>query len=155
MPSVRIAVSLEGMVDLAPEIADRLHAAAGAAAQNAYAPYSGFRVGAAILFDDGRIVTGCNVENVSYSLSICAERTALVRAIASDGAGRKIAAVAVTNLNHTASYPCGACLQMLSEFVKPDAVIYFATDSGMMRKPFTELLPFAFRNWAKEDDARR
>ena len=133
---------------------ERLQTAAAGAAKNAYAPYSGFRVGAALLFDDGAVSTGCNVENISYSLCICAERTALVRAIAEGGADRRITAIAVTNLNHTAGHPCGACLQMLSEFVTPDARISFPSDSGLIEKSFAELLPFAFANW-KERDARR
>jgi cytidine deaminase len=128
---------------------------ADAAARNAYAPYSGFRVGAALLFDDGAITTGCNVENISYSLTICAERTALTRAIAEQGSSRRIVAIAVVNLNNAPSPPCGACLQMLSEFVMPDAVVSFPTESGMVEKQFRELLPFTFANWKKVDDARR
>lgn len=147
MPSASNPSSLKMMANLASETIAQLHTAATSAAEKAYAPYSGFRVGAALLFDDGSVSTGCNVENVSYSLTICAERTALVRAIAEHGGNRKIVAVAVTNLNGTACPPCGACLQMLSEFVTPDTAIYFPTTSGMMQKPFHELLPFAFKNW--------
>jgi len=132
----------------------KLHTAAESAAGKSYAPYSGFRVGAALFFDDGIVTAGCNVENVSYSLTICAERTALVRAIAENGSARKIVAIAVINLNKAASPPCGACLQMLSEFVAPDAVICFPTDSGMVEKQFRELLPFAFTDWKTDDDAR-
>jgi homotetrameric cytidine deaminase len=133
---------------------EKLLAAAVAAAEKAYAPYSNFRVGAALLFDDGKVSTGCNVENLSYSLTICAERTALVRAIAENGSTRRIVAVVVTNLNDASSPPCGACLQMLSEFVAPGAVVHFPTDTGMAQKAFKELLPFTFTNWKKEDDAR-
>lgn len=142
------------MANLTSDISLKLRAAAESAAGKAYAPYSGFRVGAALLFDDGIVTAGCNVENVSYSLTICAERTALVRAIAEHGSARKIVAIAVTNLNGAAGPPCGACLQMLSEFVAPDAVICFPTDSGMVEKPFRELIPFAFTDWKKEDDVR-
>jgi cytidine deaminase len=142
------------MANLSSELLEQLRDAANSAAGNAYAPYSGFRVGAALLLDDGAVVTGCNVENVSYSLTICAERTALVRAIAEAGAQRRIVAVVVTNLNGAASSPCGACLQMLSEFTTLDTMVYFANGSGMLSKHFTELLPFGFTNWKKEDDAR-
>lgn len=142
------------MANFSPALVEQLHAAANSAAENAYAPYSRFRVGAALLFDDGSIVTGCNVENVSYGLSICAERTALVRAVAEGGAQRKIVAVVVTNLNNTASSACGACLQMLSEFTTPETVVYFAAESGMLSRRFAELLPFGFTDWKKEDDAR-
>ena len=137
-----------------PETLEKLLAAAVAAAEKAYAPYSHFRVGAALLFDDGTVSTGCNVENISYGLTICAERTALVRAIAEYGSVRRIVAVVVTNMNDAASSPCGACRQVLSEFVAPGAVVYFPTDSGMTQKPFEELFPFVFTNWKKEDDAR-
>jgi cytidine deaminase len=143
------------MSKLTPDRMEKLVKEAAAAAQNAYAPYSNFRVGAALLFDDGTITTGCNVENISYSLTICAERAALTRAIAEHGSGNKIVSIAVTNLNGAASPPCGACLQMLSEFVTPDAIISFPTESGIVEKPFRELLPFAFANWREEDHARR
>lgn len=78
-------------------------------AQQAYAPYSGFRVGAALLLTNGETVTGTNVENVSYGLTICAERSALVRAVAIFGPEIRIAAAAIVNLNDAPSPPCGAC----------------------------------------------
>jgi cytidine deaminase len=118
--------------------------AAREAAAHAYAPYSKFRVGAALLFDDGSIVTGCNVENVSYGLTNCAERSALFRAISESGASRKIVAAAVTNLNRQPSPPCGACRQVLSEFAAPDAVIHFSGTNGVETRHFNELLPFQF-----------
>jgi cytidine deaminase len=128
-----------------------LQSAARKAAENAYAPYSGFRVGAALLFDDGYIATGCNVENVSYGLTICAERTALFSAVAQHGSDHKIVAIAVTNLNDAASPPCGACRQVLAEFAAPDAVISFPGDNGpersevvIVQRRFTEIFPFAF-----------
>ena len=136
---------------LTGDTAEMLQSAARKAAENAYAPYSGFRVGAALLFDDGFIATGCNVENVSYGLTICAERNALFSAIAQRGSKHKIVAIAVTNLNATASPPCGACRQVLSEFVAPNAVISFPGDHGpsqsepsMELRPFAEIFPFAF-----------
>ncbi len=122
----------------------RLQSAARKAAENAYAPYSGFRVGAALLFDDGFIAVGCNVENVSYGLTICAERNALFRAVAERGPDHKIVAIAVTNLNTAPSPPCGACRQVLSEFVSPDAVISFPGDNGLEQQRFAEIFPFTF-----------
>lgn len=142
------------MTDSATESLQKLLAAATAAAEKAYAPYSNFRVGAALLFDDGAVISGCNVENISYGLTICAERAALCRAIAEDGAHRRIAAIAVANLNHAASPPCGACRQMLSEFVAPDAVVTFSDDQGITSVPFSELLPHTFHSWKKENNAR-
>ena len=135
------------MPDSAPltgNTAERLQSAARKAAENAYAPYSDFRVGAALLFDDGFISTGCNVENVSYGLTICAERNALFSAIAQRGPAPKIVAIAVTNLNAAPSPPCGACRQVLSEFVAPNAVISFPGDHGFEQRPFAEIFPFAF-----------
>ncbi len=100
------------------------------AAQNAYAPYSGFRVGAALRLANGEIVTGTNVENVSYGLTICAERSALVRAVSQFGPKIRIEAVAVANLNDAPSPPCGACRQVLSEFIQPDTPVIFPADNG-------------------------
>jgi cytidine deaminase len=127
------------------ETAQSLRRAAECAAGNAYAPYSNFRVGAALLLDDGSIVTGCNVENMSYGLTICAERSAMVRAISENGPGVRVKAVAVTNLNGAASPPCGACRQVLHEFVTTDAWIFFPSHQGEESRPFADLLPFAFR----------
>jgi cytidine deaminase len=127
-----------------PAQLDQLRDAAEQAAQNAYAPYSRFYVGADLLFNDGQIVTGCNVENMSYGLTSCAERNALFRAISENGPGRKIVAIAVTNRNGAASPPCGACRQVLSEFVTPNAVITFPGDHGTETLPFAEILPFSF-----------
>jgi cytidine deaminase len=134
---------------LDPALAVRLLSAAREAAAHAYAPYSNFRVGAALLFDDGHVVTGCNVENVSYGLTSCAERNALFRAISERGPAHRIAAIAVTNLNNAASPPCGACRQVMSEFVTPDALVLFPGDGGVEIRPFAELLPFSFHLWAK------
>jgi len=125
--------------------------AAVAVAGKAYAPYSGFRVGAALLLTNGETVTGANVENVSYGLTICAERSALVRAIAMFGPEIRIAAAAVINLNGAPSPPCGACRQVLAEFIDPDAPICFPAGSTgavtavtAVTLPFREVLPFGF-----------
>lgn len=123
---------------------EKLQNAARKAAPNAYAPYSRFRVGAALLFDDGFVSTGCNVENMSYGLTSCAERNALFSAIAERGASHKIVAIAVTNLNEAASPPCGACRQVMSEFVSATAVISFPGNNGLELRPFAELFPFTF-----------
>ena len=88
---------------------DRLLDLARQAALNSYSPYSGFRVGAALLLSNGQVITGTNVENVSYGLTICAERSALVAAVSQFGPSIRVEAVAVANLNNAASPPCGAC----------------------------------------------
>jgi homotetrameric cytidine deaminase len=114
------------------------------AAQNSYAPYSRFKVGAALRLAGGEVVTGTNVENVSYGLTICAERSALVRAVAEFGPGIQVVAVAVANLNDAPSPPCGACRQVLAEFVLPDAPVAFPAATGMRVMSFSEILPLAF-----------
>jgi cytidine deaminase len=114
------------------------------AAKKSYSPYSEFKVGAALLLSNGEIVTGTNVECVSYGLTICAERSALVSAVSQFGPTMHIEAVAVTNLNGGASPPCGACLQLLSEFIDREAPVVFPAVDGMRTMAFGELLPQAF-----------
>ncbi|MGA2216847.1 MAG: cytidine deaminase [Terracidiphilus sp.] len=119
------------------------------AALHSYSPYSLFRVGAALLLTNGEIVTGTNVENVSYGLTICAERSALVTAVSRFGPQIRIEAVAVTNLNSAASPPCGACRQVLAEFILPSAPVIFPDADGPRILTFAELFPFAFDMNAK------
>jgi homotetrameric cytidine deaminase len=119
------------------------------AALHAYAPYSGFRVGAALLLTHGDVVTGCNVENVSYGLTLCAERSALARAVSQFGPSIRIAAVAVANLNDAPSPPCGACRQVLAEFILPDAPVIFFSADGPRTESFAALLPLAFATKTK------
>jgi homotetrameric cytidine deaminase len=121
-----------------------LLAAAQQAAHQSYVPYSGFRVGAALLLENGSIVAAANVENASYSLTICAERSAVVRAIAQHGAPLRIVAVAVTNLNNAPSSPCGACRQVLAEFMSPNGLVLFPFDGTTQIHTLAELLPFGF-----------
>ena len=140
MPSPPITIS--------PRQQAELLVAAQQAAQQAYAPYSRFRVGAALLLEGGDIVTAANVENASYGLSICAERSAVVRAIAQHGPTLRIQAVAVTNLNNAASSPCGACRQVLSEFMPPNGLVLFPFDGSpemrMRTHTLAELFPLGF-----------
>jgi cytidine deaminase len=114
---------------------------AKAASANAYAPYSGFNVGAALLAVDGRTFLGCNVENASYSLTICAERNALFHAV-SEGV-REFEAVAVYVDSDNDFPPCGACRQVLSEFGPSLAVIY-GNRNGYKVSDLKTLLPGAF-----------
>jgi cytidine deaminase len=123
-----------------PEL-EKLLEVARKAAENSYSPYSEFRVGAALRLTNGETVTGTNVENVSYGLTICAERAAVVRAISQFGPKIRIAAVAVANLNGKASPPCGACRQVLAEFIEPDAPVIFPVENGTRTMTFSELLP--------------
>lgn len=124
----------------------RLRDLATQAAVNAYAPYSRFRVGAALLLADGTIVTGCNVENCSYRLTSCAEQGAIARAVAERGPGIRLRAVAVANLNETASMPCGACRQTLAEFGDDQTLILYPGKDGKLEETtLGALIPNAFR----------
>jgi cytidine deaminase len=122
----------------------RLMDAAKWAAANAYAPYSNFPVGAAVLTAEGTIVIGCNVENASYPLTNCAERVAIGTAVA--GGTREIQAVAVYAPQVESVTPCGACRQVINEF-KPateELWMIFHTNAGPELVPFSEILPRAF-----------
>ena len=127
----------------AGEIAD-LRALALQAAQNAYAPYSKFRVGAALLLENGERVLGCNVENCSYRLTTCAEQTAIVAAVARYGPAIRIRAVAVANLNAASSTPCGACRQTIREFASAATWIFYPGTQGDAETTIGDLLPSAF-----------
>jgi cytidine deaminase len=116
--------------------------AAREARDRAYAPYSGFHVGAALLSDDGRVFPGANVENASYGLSMCAERTAAYRAVA-DGA-RGIVVVAVTASNEEPTWPCGACRQVLNEFGPRALVVSEGLGGRREERGLEHLLPDAF-----------
>lgn len=111
--------------------------AARHAAAQAYAPYSGFGVGAVVLARDGSLYPGANVENASYGLSLCAERSALARAVADGVRPGDVAAIATT------APPCGACRQWLVEFA-PDRVVYVDRDGAVASRTPAELLPDAF-----------
>src|SRR5277367_4947378 len=114
-------------------------------AHHAYAPYSNFRVGAALLLTDGNIITGCNVENASYRLTTCAEQSAIARAVSEFGPAIRIRAVVVANLNNTACQPCGACRQTIAEFAPPDATIIFpGPNAELTTTTMADLLPGAF-----------
>lgn len=119
-----------------------LEAAAKSASAHSYSPYSGFAVGAAVLTEDGRVYSGANVENASYGLSNCAERTAIFKAVA-DGA-RAIKLVVVYTPTSEPATPCGACRQVIREF-GPDAVCVSTCDSERrFEATLRDLLPDSF-----------
>ena len=131
---------------ISPAERDQLRSLATAAAEHSYSPYSHFRVGAALLLSNGSIVTGCNVENCSYRLTSCAEQGAIARAVAEHGPGIRLQAVAVANLNSSASMPCGACRQTLTEFGDDTTLILYPGENGTPEETtLGELLPHAFR----------
>jgi cytidine deaminase len=117
---------------------DQLRAAATEAASHAYAPYSHFHVGTAGLVDDGRIVTGCNVENASYGLTLCAE-CGLVSSLVSSGGGRLVAVVTVAD-DGAPVMPCGRCRQLLWEHGGPECLV----DGDGTPRPMSQVLPGAF-----------
>jgi len=128
---------------LDPHDRERLIAAALAARQSAYAPYSQFKVGAALLTADGSIVTGANVENASYGLTTCAERVAVHTAVA--GGRRTFQAIALATSGGCA--PCGACRQVLSEFCEDLLILLIDTerDNAVVDVTLAQLLPYRFR----------
>lgn len=117
---------------------------AKAAATKAYAPHSKFQVGCALVTSSGELFTGCNVENASYGLTICAERNAIFHAVAEEGPGVKIATLAVVALGHEFP-PCGACRQVIAEFATPETVVWFLRDGKPVAMTMAELLPSGFR----------
>ena len=135
---------MAGMASISAEDRKRLIEVAKRAANNAYAKASKFRVGAAVLTAKGEIFAGCNVENASYGLTNCAERTAIFSAVAHSGPKLKIRAVAVVNAKGRSCSPCGACRQVIFEFGQR-ATIFFRTGKGWREAKITELLPEGFR----------
>ena len=132
----------ERMPLIDPDLARSLLDQARAARVNAYAPYSNFSVGAALLAQDGRVFTGVNVENVSYGLGNCAERVAVGRAV-SEGA-REFTAIAVVGPEDDVSCsPCGACRQVMHEF-SPEMVLVTPDGAGFRAVRVVDLLPGAF-----------
>lgn len=128
--------------DLTADLKRRLVQAALAARAHAHAPYSGIVVGAAALADDGRIYSGCNIENASYGATVCAERVAMFSAIAGGAKAVRCLAIA-SNLDHPIP-PCGICRQVASE-VGPEAVILMADSEGRFEEAtLDELLPRGF-----------
>lgn len=112
------------------------------AKEKAYAPYSGFNVGAALLTKNGKIYTGCNIESASYTPTICAERTAIAKAV-SEGE-RDIIAIAVTGGDSQWTFPCGVCRQVIREFGKDATIIIAKSEDEYREYTLKELLPHSF-----------
>jgi len=131
---------------LSPSQIEQMTQAATSAAANAYAPYSHFYVGAAILLESGAILSGCNVENASYRLTTCAEQTAIATAVAQHGPDIRIRAVVVVNRNGgVPCMPCGACRQTILEFASSECWVFYPGENGVTTNAsFASLLPSAF-----------
>lgn len=115
------------------------------AAQDAYVPYSHFRVGASLLTKEGKVFKGCNIENASFGLTNCAERTAIFKAISEGYRDFEVLAVYGETIDPIS--PCGACRQVMVEFFKPDSkVILIAKDKSTVEMTVAELLPYSFRD---------
>ena len=121
---------------------EKLAVLAKEAMKHAYAPYSNFQVGAALLAKDGRVFTGCNVENASYGATNCAERTAVFKAV-SEGC-REFEAIAIAASSGDHIPPCGICRQVLAEFMPDGKVILDSDKKGMVTYLVRELLPLGF-----------
>lgn len=118
--------------------------AARSAMKNAHAPYSNFRVGSALRTTSGHMFAGCNVENASYGMTNCAERTAIFSAVAQLGSTMEIAEIAVVCEQNVPCVPCGACRQVIYE-LGPETVVYFRGANGWNSMPIADLLPEGFR----------
>lgn len=127
---------------ISENISQQMAAAAREASRRAYCPYSEFRVGAALLTSSGEIVSGCNVENASYGLTICAERNAMFQAVSKGLTAFR--AIMIYTPTTTPTAPCGACRQVLNEFGPEMEVISICDGPGVIRKRLPELLPEAF-----------
>jgi cytidine deaminase len=122
---------------------DRLFEAATSAQERAHSPYSRFPVGAAVLTEDGQIHAGCNVENASYGLSICAEQNAIARSVAEGG--KRLTALAIVATTTAPCPPCGRCRQIAAEFARPEMPVRSRSSTGEeARYTLGELLPHAF-----------
>jgi cytidine deaminase len=130
---------------LTPEQREMLITVARNALKRAHAPYSNFHVGAAVLTDSGEVFSGCNVENASYGLTNCAERSAIFTAVQQSKAGKlRVRAVAVVNGQELPCSPCGACRQVIAEFGQ-EAVVIFKGQQGYCEMSISDLLPKSFR----------
>ena len=144
MREIDVTNESDGVSQLPEGLADQLIAAARAAADHAYVPYSGFPVGAAVLTASGEIISGVNIENASYGLTVCGERVAIQTAAARGH--RELLAVAVSAPKATGTTPCGACRQVINEFKPADREMYVILDyfDSISVVPFSHLLPDSF-----------
>jgi cytidine deaminase len=137
---------------ISTDLKDQLVRLAKEAQEKAYVPYSKFPVGAALITEDGDIFTGCNVENISYGLSICAERTAIFKMISEKGPNTRIKAIANTTKADISCSPCGACRQVIQEFSHADGVVIYKEEEDYVTVPTSQILPGAFTEFVAIDE---
>lgn len=137
---------------ISKDLQEKLVKHAQEAQEKAYAPYSNFPVGAAILTEDGDIYTGCNVENISYGLTNCGERTAIFKMISEKGPQTKIKAIAVSTKADIPCTPCGACRQVIQEFSSSDTQVIYKSEIGYVAVPMAQILPGAFTEFVSIQD---
>ena len=133
------------------ETQDKLIKLARSAQEKAYAPYSKFSVGAALVAQDGSLYMVCNVENISYGLSCCAERNAIFKMVSEKGPHQKIKAIAVSTKADIPCTPCGACRQVIQEFSTPETVVFCKGKDGYVSYAMKDLLPGAFTEFEALD----
>ena len=114
------------------------------ALKNSYSPYSNFKVGAAVFLKNGKVIKGTNVENASYGLTNCAERSALFTAYSLGYRKEDIKGIAIASLSNPPASPCGACRQVINELMEQDAFVIFGNNEDLYETTVKELLPLAF-----------
>ncbi len=133
------------------ELQEKLISLSKQALEKSYSPYSKFAVAAAVLTEKGDIFTGCNIENISYGLSICGERAAIFKMISEKGPQEKIKAIAITTKPDIPCTPCGACRQVIQEFSLPDTLVIFKSDQDFVAMTTGQILPGAFTEFTALD----
>ena len=136
---------------ISKELQEKLLGLAKEAQERSYTPYSKFPIGAALITEDDEIYTGCNIENISYGLTNCGERTAIFKMVSEKGPTGKIKAIAVTSKADIPCAPCGACRQVIQEFSTPDTVVIYKGPNGYVAIPISEHLPGAFTEFVAID----
>jgi len=136
---------------ISKDVQEKLIQLAKEAQEKSYTPYSQFPVGAALITEDGDIFTGANIENISYGLSNCGERTAIFKMMSEKGPKAKIKAIAVTTKADIPCSPCGACRQVIQEFSTPDAVVIYKGQNGYTVVTMDQILPGAFTEFIAID----
>lgn len=133
------------------DLQEKLIKLAKEAQEKSYTPYSKFPVGSALITEDGDIFTGCNIENISYGLANCGERTAIFKMISEKGPKGKIKAIVVTTKADIPCTPCGACRQVIQEFSTPETTVIYKGQNGYVCTTMDQMLPGAFTEFVAVD----